>query len=331
MERLQKHELLCKVEDAIRLSGFNVLYLAAGHPALYRIYNGNYHHTVKVYIWNISHGGKNRPDDEYRIQVTGVKNFDPIAGASNLVLGWWDTIGVFGGWDIKQHAGSLGASPSLQIIEGALRKALQTGFAPYVKENNETAIAFRPDFMGNYIQHLDALHESGKIQGEAEILKQLSENSKNVSEHDIDEAVGEDRKRALVSTWRSLREIDFRHRVLSAYGHRCAMCGIQLRLIDGAHILPVSEPKSTDQTVNGVALCALHHRAYDSGFITFDTKYGIHISEQAVSDLKASKESLGLKAFQKALGSMIFVPPNKNDRPAASFVKSANILRGWKW
>jgi hypothetical protein len=49
MARLQKRELLAQVEEAIRISGLNVLYLTAGlHPALYRIYDGQRDYIVKA-------------------------------------------------------------------------------------------------------------------------------------------------------------------------------------------------------------------------------------------------------------------------------------------
>jgi putative restriction endonuclease len=259
-----------------------------------------------------------------------VAQFDPKPDARNLALGWWDDVSVFAGWDIRQHLGPLGASPSFQINETVLRKEVLTGFAPYVKDNNETAIAFRPDFMGTYIQFLGALHDSGTIPAEAAILKQLSENPDAVNERDIDEEVAQERKRALVSTWQTLRALDFRDRVLTAYGRRCAICGIQLRLVDGAHILPASESKSTDQTANGVALCALHHRAYDCGLITFDSTFKVHVNELAIKGLRADGEISGLKEFRKALRPVVYVPPDKRDRPPATFVKRANTLRGWK-
>jgi putative restriction endonuclease len=85
---------------------------------------------------------------------------------------------------------------------------------------------------------------------------------------------------------RALRALDFRERVLDAYRNRCAMCGIQLRLLEGAHILPVAEPASTDETANGVALCALHHRAYDRSLVTFDPEYHVHVNEERVEELR---------------------------------------------
>ena len=47
------------------------------------------------------------------------------------------------------------------------------------------------------------------------------------------------------------------------------MCGIQLGLIDAAHIIPHSNEKGTDDLDNGISLCPLHHRAYDRAFDLF--------------------------------------------------------------
>jgi hypothetical protein len=58
---------------------------------------------VKCYIWNITPGGKNRPADEYRVQPTGVAKFEPGPGTKTLILGWWEDVGVFAGWDVREH------------------------------------------------------------------------------------------------------------------------------------------------------------------------------------------------------------------------------------
>ena len=265
MARLSKPELLAKVEEAIRASGWNLLYISTGHPRRYAIYKDDLSAIIKVYIWNITHGGKSRAADEYRIQITGVSEFDPEPDGRTFLLGWWDDVGVFAGWDIRQHLGTLGASPSMQISEHALRQALLTGLGPYTKSNGETAIAFRPDFMGAYLESVEALHDIGRIPSEAKLLGRLGEAPEAVGDDAIEHEIAGDRRVAVVSTRRALRAIDFSARVLTAYSNRCAMCGIQLRLIEGAHILPVAAPGSTDQTCNGVALCVLHHRAYDRG------------------------------------------------------------------
>lgn len=330
MPRLGKTALLTRFEDAARLSGWSLLYLSASgeHPARYQLYREGRAITVRVYIWNISHGGGTRSATEYRIQVTGFAQFEPEVGGQTLILGWWDDVGVFAGWDFRQHQKPLGASPSMQVGEAALRQALLTGFAPYLK-SNETAIAFRPDFLGTYIEYHDALHDSGSIPAEAGLLAKLSDDPDEVDEATIQSEVAEPRRYAAQETLLALRALDFSRRVLTAYGHRCAMCGIQLRLIDGAHILPVAHAESTDQTSNGVALCTLHHRAYDRALITFGSDFSIHVSESRMNELGAEDKAGGAKAFRAALRPILNTPPDKKDRPGATFVAKANALRGW--
>lgn len=329
MARLPKLQLLERFEDAVRLSGWSLLYLSKRvHPARYQVYRDGRSYRVKIYIWNITHGGATRAAGEYRIQITGIENFEPEVGARNLVLGWWDEASVFAAWDIRQHT-ALGSSPSMQVSEEALRHALLTGFAPYVNQKGETAIALRPDFMGTYIQFLEQIHDSGAVPAEADLLEKLSEDPDVVRDEEIAEEVAEKRRFAVLSTKRALRALDFSRRVLSAYDHRCAICGLQLRLVDGAHILPAAHPDSTDQTANGVALCALHHRAFDHGLLTFDGKFRVHLNETMLRVLIADDRADGLTAFRRAVRPIILMPADKRDRPAPKFIEKANHVRGW--
>src|ERR1700733_15293927 len=188
MARLSKAQLLERFEEAVRLSGWSLLYLAkALNPAQYQVYCEDRSCRVKVYIWNITHGGATRAVDEYRIQITGVYEFEPENGVRNLILGWWDDVSVVSGWDIRQHVGVLGASPSMQVSQPALRQSLLTGFAPYVNRNGETAVAFRPDFIGTYIEFLEHIHDSGTLPLEANMLTRLSEDPDSVRDIDIED------------------------------------------------------------------------------------------------------------------------------------------------
>ena len=108
------------------------------------------------------------------------------------------------------------------------------------------------------------------------------------------------------------------------------MCGIQLRLLDAAHILSAAHPDSTDETSNGISLCALHHRAYDGGFVTFGSKYRVHVNEPLERKLSDLRLDGGLESFKSRLFSVLKVPPDRNDRPSALNVEKANRLRGWK-
>ena len=132
-----------------------------------------------------------------------------------------------------------------------------------------------------------------------------------------------------VATRRAVRDNNFRARVLTAYGHCCAICGVQLKLIEGAHIIPAVHQNSTDETSNGVALCVLHHRAYDRGLVTFDPDFRIYLNADQLANLERGGFDGGLDAFQANLRPIIIVPPDQRDRPNDRYVNAANELRGW--
>ena len=331
MPTLRKAQLLDVVEMAIRESEWGFLYLSAAglHPARYQFYRDGRSHRVRVYIWNLTPGGQNRPADEWRIQATGVGRFEPEPHGKTLILGWQDEWEVFAGFDVTRHQTALGVSPSFQLREGALRQAVINGFAPHNKGNNELAIAFRPDFLASYVANLESLHDCGHVAAEIDMLSRIARDPEQVHDDEVAEEIAEPRRYAVISTKRALREVSFRRRVLTAYSQSCAMCGVQLRLLDGAHILPAEHPDSTDGTHNGVALCPLHHRAFDRAFVTFDPEFQIHVNQDTVAQLRQTNLAGGLDGFENALRPMLALPPDRRDHPSPHFVNMANAHRGW--
>ena len=333
MPLLSKTALLRQVEQGLQFGGWSLLQLSATgeHPARYRVTKGNLHILVRVYIWNISHGGGQRSAAEYRIQVTGLtpNRIMPEPNGRTLILGYWPNERVFSAFDYQFHAGPLGGSPSLQIGAGALVDANRHRFAVHEKANGEVAIAFRHDFLGNYIEHGEALHQMAQQPEALQHMLQLATDPTVLDQLGIEANVQEPRRRVLVQTRRTLRALDFRERVLTAYSHHCAMCGLQLDLLDGAHILPISEPGSTDATSNGIALCTLHHRAYDHRLLAFDCDYRIHVNDMHVRELVEAGHDGRLEDFTAALRRTLHLPPERRDRPDAVFVQTANKLRGW--
>jgi putative restriction endonuclease len=60
----------------------------------------------------------------------------------------------------------------------------------------------------------------------------------------------------------------FRASVLRAYATRCAICRLELpTLIEVAHIIPDREDKGEPVVPNGIALCKIHHAAFDSNIL----------------------------------------------------------------
>ena len=330
--RLNKGQLLGVVEAAIRDSGWNYLHVSARgrHPARYQVYRGDRSYAVRVYIWNLTHGGKSRPQDEWRIQATGVSRFQREPDGKTLILGWRPDLGVLAGFDAGRHSGRLGASPSIQLREAALKQAAIDGLATHNKGSGELAIAFRPELLAAYLDNLELLHECGRLPADFDMLNRVAQDPDGVDDDEVEQEIEDEQRRyAVLATKRALRDGSFRHRVLTAYGQRCAMCGIQLKLLDGAHILPARHPKSTDRTHNGVALCALHHRGYDNALVTFDAGFETHLNDSMLDKLRTENLVGGLDRFKHELRPVLLLPPDRRDRPSKRFVEMANRHRGW--
>jgi putative restriction endonuclease len=113
---------------------------------------------VRVYIWNLSHGGGQRSEHEFRIQITGIDGFQLEPDGTTLILGWSDDFGAFAAFDARRRTGPLGASPSIQLLASTLNAATADG-AALQKKGGEFAVAVRPDRLSTYVQNYDAVHQ----------------------------------------------------------------------------------------------------------------------------------------------------------------------------
>jgi len=239
------------ITNAIKCCGWNYLDIPDSQyfpysqyfPFTIKIYNHEECHTVKIYIWHIKDNGSLiRPKETYDLQINGTDHIEPEIGGKTVILGWWEQGDVFAGFDYSKHTGKLGFSPSIQVREQALRKAYMNGFAPWIKENREIAVAFRPDFFTEYVRNLESLHSFGESEDDFDVLDGISENPEEINDADI-QRVSQPRQVTVANVSKKVRDNSFRSRVLTAYSNRCAFCGIQLKLVDAAHILPVSYEK----------------------------------------------------------------------------------------
>ena len=160
MARLTKNALIGLAVDAIAADGWTVTFLprAGTHPVRFTMTKEGVEHTVRLYIWNLSHGGRTRSDDEFRIQVTGIDRFEPEPNGRTLILGWDGEFGIFAGFDAQRRVGSFGASPSIQIKSATLQAAGEAGAGRQIKGKGECVVALRPERLGRYVQHLSESH-----------------------------------------------------------------------------------------------------------------------------------------------------------------------------
>jgi hypothetical protein len=88
----------------------------------------------------------------------------------------------------------------------------------------------------------------------------------------------------------------FRDAVLASYDCACAFCGLCLvELLNASHIIPWKDDSSRRADPrNGIALCALHDRAFDRGLMTVKVDLTIRISSRAVIRRVAPLHQVGI-------------------------------------
>lgn len=122
---------------------------------------------------------------------------------------------------------------------------------------------------------------------------------------------------------------NLRPAVLHAYRYKCAVCNCDLKLVDAAHIVPVTHPSSRDDVTNGLALCRLHHGAFDNALLGVQSSYKIVINPNMVSRLHAIDLDTGLEVFQSRLPGTIRVPASIEARPNPEYLRIGLEARRW--
>ena len=121
------------------------------------------------------------------------------------------------------------------------------------------------------------------------------------------------RRYVTVQTRHRLHQRAFRERVLKAYQHQCSLCRLRRdEFLDAAHIAPDSEPEGVPSVTNGLALCRLHHAAFDRFFVGVRPDYIIEIRPDILHD----RDGPTLKhAIQGLHHQQIALPKRESDHP----------------
>ncbi|MCO5051067.1 MAG: HNH endonuclease [Verrucomicrobiae bacterium] len=326
--RISKSDLLQRILAAIKLSGWNAIVLSVAHPFKLSLFCGEQRVVVLCYIWNMTHGGYPRNPNELRIQITGVDRFRVEEGAKTLLLGWEQDEQMFAGFDVTKHLISMeGRSPSLQVRRETVNEARAKAFFPQTRDNQEIVIAFRPDFFAAYAQELEELHRTAQ---QPEDLRQLKRIANTDIEQEIRDIPAGPRKTVLQQINRKVRDARFRRNVLAAYGNRCAVSGMQLDLVDAAHIIPVDHECGTDELKNGLCLSTLHHRAFDNGLLGIKRDYSLVLNERRMSELHSIGWDGGAAEFKASLRDHILLPARRAHYPDLDYLVLGQELRGWQ-
>jgi putative restriction endonuclease len=120
------------------------------------------------------------------------------------------------------------------------------------------------------------------------------------------------RRYADIMVRQRLHQRVFRNRVLLAYERRCALCRLHHpELLDAAHI---KEDADGGEPVvpNGIAMCAIHHRAFDAQVLGISPDYRIEVRDDVMEEHDGPTLRHALQGMQ---GGVITLPTQKIARP----------------
>ena len=88
----------------------------------------------------------------------------------------------------------------------------------------------------------------------------------------------------------------FRQDVLRAYRERCAVCELRhIELLDAAHILADTHPKGLAVVSNGLAMCKIHHAAFDANIIGIRPDLFIEVAPRVLLEVDGPMLQHGIK------------------------------------
>ncbi len=154
------------------------------------------------------------------------------------------------------------------------------------------------------------------------VLREEPENQQFVVAHDAvlglvsdDTPVTEHLRRyVLRETWQRLHQPVFRATVLRAYGTRCAVCALRHGvLLDAAHIVADREEAGVAAVRNGLALCKIHHAAYDCHVLGVRPDLVVEIRADLLEEVDGPMLEHGLKGRHGQ--SLMVLPAVRAERP----------------
>jgi putative restriction endonuclease len=111
-----------------------------------------------------------------------------------------------------------------------------------------------------------------------------------------------------------LHQRSFREKVLSAYRSQCVFFRLRHReLLDAAHIIPDNLPESKPTVNNGLALCKLHHAAFDSFMLGVTPDYVIQVRNDILEEEDGPVLQHGLKGLNN---SSLTLPTSRTQWPS---------------
>lgn len=125
-----------------------------------------------------------------------------------------------------------------------------------------------------------------------------------------------------VETKRRLHQPIFRATVMRAYGTRCAVCSLgHSQLLDAAHIVPDREEGGVAAVRNGLAMCKIHHAAFDANILGIRPDHVVEIRADLLDEVDGPMLTHGLQAVH--MKRLRVIPNVRSERPDVALLRVA--------
>lgn len=125
---------------------------------------------------------------------------------------------------------------------------------------------------------------------------------------------GDERRYAERAVKQRLHQPAFRARVMHAYASTCAVCHLKhAELLDAAHIVEDADIAGLAVVTNGLALCKIHHAAYDRNLMGITPDYVVRINGALLEEVDGPMLRYGLQDMH---GKSLVLPGRVRDRPS---------------
>jgi putative restriction endonuclease len=113
-----------------------------------------------------------------------------------------------------------------------------------------------------------------------------------------------------------LHQLAFRQRVLRAYRDSCTVCRLHhVELLDAAHIRSDTHPQGEPVVTNGLAMCKLHHAAFDRQIVGIRPDYVVEIRHDVLDEIDGPMFRHGLQDLHGR--PLLVVPSRRSQHPDA--------------
>jgi hypothetical protein len=290
-----------------------------GWPALVTITTANGDVDVALFVGSVGLSGRGRDEVERRFQNPGQNRpIEVPPGRVPLLVGLWDqdplvqvAHPVLVAADARKREGLLTRFSVFAKLEELLA-ATGSGWTEADNTTGEAITCLHPGLLPIYLEALvsdvELPEQTVQVAVQAAGIPELA----TLPDHERKplEAAAVERVRKATSVL--VRDARFSRDVLAAYGGRCALCGLGIRLVQGAHVYPASAPGSPDDVQNGVALCNNHHAAFDRHLIWVDPpSRTVRIHPDVLAEAAVNA---GVAAFVDCTEAVLREPGNPADR-----------------